>query len=155
MLSCLSSVPGSKQALFHSAAAKGHRVSEHLSPISHEPARSEQQHPVGINSVITKRRPEKRMVNSVFVECSTAVKMNVPIADNNTEGSRTEEQQAVHVNLPVVDACGRRITRPCSSEALLPSLSGSLPHFRLRTFLWKRIPCCSPPPRGWPLVLFT
>lgn len=83
---------GSKPALFHSTAAK---ATEHLSP--HEPACSEQQHPVGINSVITRRRPEKRMVNSAFVGYSTAVKMNIPIADSNTEGSRTEEQ-AVHIN---------------------------------------------------------
>lgn len=66
------------------------------------------------------------MANYVFMDYSTAVKMNVPTSGDDTDGSRTEEQKAAHINLPVADTCGIRvIPRPWLSRAPTDSLLGS------------------------------
>lgn len=58
----------------------------------------------------------------MFMEYSTAVKMNAPTAGDGTDGSRAEEQQVARINLPVADTCGIRvILRPWLSKAPLLS----------------------------------
>lgn len=67
------------------------------------------------------------MVNYVFMEYSTAAKTKVPTAGDGTDGSRTEEQQAAHINRPVADTCGGRATpRLWLSSALLLRLTALL-----------------------------
>lgn len=63
------------------------------------------------------------MVNYVFMEYSTAVKMNVPTAGESTDGSRAEEQQVVHINLP---QCHGHLWHKGYSKALVTQSSASL-----------------------------
>lgn len=87
------------------------------------------------------------MVNYVFMEYSTAVKMNAPTAGDSTDGSRAEEQQVTHINLPVADTCGIRvIPRPWLSTA--PLLSSAR-----HPALDYEHSCSSPPP--YPVSPFT
>lgn len=122
-------VLGSKQALFPSGCSKGRGVLEHLS--SKEAQLMSPVNQLAHNSEThweylkyDQEKTREQMVNYVFMEYSTAAKTNVPTAGDRTDGSRTEEQQATHINRPVADTCGARaIPRPWLSRVLLLRLT--------------------------------
>lgn len=98
-------------------------------------------------------KTREQMVNYVFMEYSTAAKTNVLTAGDRTDGSRTEEQQAAHINRPVADTCGTRaIPRPWLSRAPLLRLTALLRIMNISA-QYRLLLSCSLPSSS--LVLFT